>query len=107
MVRPGLRRMKSVKKRIPSGKVKTVYRRGVYSKHKCAICSAELAGTPRGKPIKIQRLTRSKRRPTRPFGGQLCSKCTRKIVALRAKLKLKLISIDTIPLSLRKYVIGE
>jgi len=107
MVRPGLRRMKKVKRKTPGGLLRFIFRRKMYSKHKCAICSGELAGVPRGKPAVIGRLTKSKRRPTRPFGGQLCSKCTRKIVALKAKLKLKTISVDAVPLSIRKYVIGE
>jgi len=106
MVRPGLRRMKKVQKKTPGGRLKTVYRRKMHSKHKCAICGGELAGVPRGRPALIKRLTKSKRRPTRPFGGQLCSKCTRKIVALKAKLKLKSIGVDAVPLSIRRYVVG-
>lgn len=107
MVRPGLRRMKQVKQKTPGGKLKTAYRRKMYSKHKCGICGGELAGVPRGKPVVIKRLTKSKRRPTRPFGGQLCSKCSRKVIAMKAKLKLKTIGIDDVPISLRRYVIGE
>jgi large subunit ribosomal protein L34e len=107
MVRLSLRRLKKTKTRLPSGKLKTVYKKGKTSKHKCALCDTALAGTPRGRPIEISRITKSNRRPTRPFGGQLCSKCTRKIVALKAKLKLKLINADDIPLSLRTYVIGD
>jgi large subunit ribosomal protein L34e len=99
--------MKKVKRRTPGGLLKFVFRRRMHGKHKCAICSGELAGVPRGKPAIIKRLTKSKRRPTRPFGGQLCPKCTKKIVAMKAKLKLKAISVDAVPLSLRKYVIGE
>ena len=106
MVRPGLRRMKKVKRRTPGGALKFIFKRKMHSKHKCALCSGELSGVPRGRPAIIGRLTKSKRRPTRPFGGQLCSKCSRKVVAMKAKLKLKSISIDAVPISLRKYVVG-
>ncbi len=107
MVRPGLRRMKKVKRRTPGGALRFIFKRKMHSKHKCAICDSELAGTPRGKPIIIKRLKKVQRRPTRPFGGQLCSKCMRKVVAMKAKLKLKSIGVDAVPISLRKYVIGE
>lgn len=107
MVRLGLRRLKKVKQKTPGGKLKTIYRKEKTSKHVCAICSGLLLGVPRGRETEIKKLTKSKRRPTRPFGGQLCTKCTRKIVALKAKFKLKAISVDDVPLSLRTYVIGN
>jgi len=99
--------MKKVKRRMPGGALKFIFKRKMHSKHKCAICSGELSSVPRGKPTIIKRLTRSARRPTRPFGGQLCSKCMRKVVAMKAKLKLKAISADAVPISLREYVIGK
>lgn len=104
MVRPGLRRKKKVQKRLPSGKTVTRYRRPMHSKHKCGVCGAVLHGTPRGRPIDIRRLFKSKRSPERPFGGQLCSKCSRKVIALRAKLKHKSIGSDAVPISLKRYM---
>lgn len=102
MVRPSLRRKKQVKKKTPGGKHKTIYKKKRKSKHKCSICGAELAGVP----ADGKKASKSKRRPSRPYGGRLCSKCARKVIALKAKLKLKSISIDDVPVSLRKFVSG-
>lgn len=107
MVRPSLRWMNRVVRKTPGGRLRTEYRRKVYGKHTCAICGAVLQGTPRGGPAAMKKLTHSQRRPTRPFGGQLCSPCTRKVVAMKGKYKLKLINVSDIPISLRDYVIGD
>ena len=40
-------------------------------------------GTPRDIPAKIKKLAKTEKRPERPYGGNLCSKCT------RAKIKSK------------------
>lgn len=96
--------MKFVKKRIPGGKTVSQYRRKMYSRHQCALCKELLQGTPRGSKTAMHKLTKSQRRPTRPFGGQLCTKCTVKVLALKAKLKFKVISEKDIPISLRNYV---
>lgn len=106
MVRPSLRRMKKVAKKTPGGRIKMQYRHKVYSKQKCAICKSLLHGTPSGSPASIAKLTKSQRRPTRPFGGQLCSKCSRKVLAMKAKYNLKLIKEEDIPVLLKNYVIG-
>ena len=104
MVRPGLKRKKKVQRKIPSGKPVTRYRRGMHSKHKCGVCGGVLHGTPRGKPIQIKRLKKSRRSPERPYGGQLCSSCTRKVVAMKAKLKHKVLKEDEVPISLKRYL---
>ena len=43
----------------------------------CANCGERLKGVPRGTPSQIKSLTKSQRRPERPYGGVLCSACTR------------------------------
>ncbi|MBD3263278.1 hypothetical protein GF374_02775 [Candidatus Woesearchaeota archaeon] len=96
--------MKKIRRRTPSGKTKIVYKHKKPGKHKCAVCGALLHGKPRGRPVEIKRLNKSKRKPERPFGGKLCSKCSRKIQSLRAKLKHGVIKEEDIPLSLMKYV---
>lgn len=96
--------LKKVRKRTPSGKVKVAYKHKKHSKHVCAICKEVLHGKPRGRPVEIRKLSKSQRKPERPFGGHLCSKCSRKIISLRAKLKHGLIKKEEIPLSLSRYV---
>jgi len=96
--------LKQVRKRTPGGKVKIVYKHKRPGKHVCAICKEVLHGKPRGRPVEIRKLSKSERRPERPFGGMLCSKCSRKIISLRAKLKHGLIKKEEIPISLSKYM---
>lgn len=95
---------KKIQRRTPGGKTVVHAKKKMTSKHKCAICHGLLHGTPRGSRVEIRKLAKSKRRPSRPFGGQLCSTCTRKIVALKAKVKNKLMELKEIPISLRSYI---
>ena len=71
------RKRRILKKKVPSG-VKIVYKRRKPSKAKCSECGAELKGVPREIPSKLNKLPKSRRRPERPYGGVLCSKCMRK-----------------------------
>lgn len=43
----------------------------------CAVCGTKLKGIPRGRPADIAKIAKSSRRPERPYGGVLCSACTR------------------------------
>ena len=61
----------------PGGKTVIHYREGKPSKAKCASCSTVLAGVPRERPYKMQNMAKTKKRPERPYGGKLCSKCMR------------------------------
>lgn len=53
------------------------YRKRKPSKAKCANCGVVLAGVARERPRKMQNMPKTKKRPERPFGGVLCSKCAR------------------------------
>jgi len=106
MPKPALRSRsrRKVQKKTPSGKTVVHYKKRKPNTHKCAICHANLHGKPRGSPVEIRKLSKSERKPERPFGGMLCSRCTRKIISLRARLEANLIKESEIPLSLLKYV---
>jgi large subunit ribosomal protein L34e len=69
---PGSRTVKQYKKRKPS-------------KATCAICGKILIGVPRERPYKMQRMQKSKKRPERPYGGVLCSACTRRKIIAQAR----------------------
>jgi len=98
------RSLKRVQVRTPSGRVVTHYKYEAQGKHTCAICGIVLHGKPRGKPFQIAKLSKSERRPERPFGGMLCSRDTRIIIGYRAKLKHGLIKPEDIPISLKGYM---
>lgn len=76
MVAPRLRSNSLAKKikKTPGGKKVTHHRKKSAKAAKCAECGRALLGVPRSRTSK---LARSKRVPNRPFGGNLCSICTR------------------------------
>lgn len=79
------RTYRRVKVRVPSGKSRLVYKKRKPSRAICTICKKPLHGVPRERPYKIKRLSKSKRRPERPYGGVLCSSCMRKELIKRAR----------------------
>lgn len=58
-------------------KTKLTYKKRKPKAAHCADCGTELKGVPRLRPYKAQNTPKSQKRPDRPFGGKLCSKCTR------------------------------
>ena len=52
---------------------------------KCSSCSKILKGVPNIRATKLKRISKSKKRPSRPFGGELCSSCSRKELIKRSK----------------------
>lgn len=71
------RSQRKVFKKAPGGAVKVHLRKKKPRKATCASCGKTLAGVPRKRPYKMQ-TTKTKKRPQRLFGGQLCSTCSRK-----------------------------
>lgn len=69
----------------PGGKTNLTFRTRKNARPTCGDCGAVLKGIPR---VSICKLTKTQRRPERPYGGVLCSKCTRKKMVQKA-LKLK------------------
>ena len=63
---------KSYKKRIP----KVAH---------CANCRTMLKGIPRLRPYKAMTIAKTKKRPERPYGGKLCSKCTRALLKTKVR----------------------
>ena len=85
MVR-GMHKSKTLKKvfvRTPGGKTVTHYRKRKPAASKCSSCGEKLKGVPRERPKALKKINRSARRPERPFGGVLCSSCSRKEIIKR------------------------
>ena len=72
------RKKRRVKVRTPGGETKIVYKRRKPSAAICAVCKGILKGVPRELPFKVKKLSKTQRKPERPYGGFLCSKCMRK-----------------------------
>jgi len=69
----------------PGSRVVIHYRKYKPSKPKCAKCSKQLAGVPRGFHSETSNLPKSQKRPERPYGGNLCSACTRLLLKSKAR----------------------
>ena len=80
------RTFRRVFKRTPSGKNKIDYKLRKPKVAKCAACKKPLHGIPWLIASKFKNLAKTKKRPQRPFGGNLCSKCSRKEIIKRIKI---------------------
>ena len=69
-------RMTSIK--APGGRTVIQFKKKAPKVAKCGSCGAKLSGIPRLLPCKMKNLAKTKKRPERPYGGVLCSKCARK-----------------------------
>jgi large subunit ribosomal protein L34e len=79
MVEPMLRTRSKKRKliRTPGNRLVTHYKEEKPGAAKCAICKKPLHGVPRVITSEMRKLPKSQRRPERPYGGHLCSQCTR------------------------------
>ena len=72
------RSYKRMNKRTPGGENVLRYKKKRPSKHVCAECGAPLHAVPNGRPYEINKLSKSQKRPNRPYVGYLCPNCARK-----------------------------
>ena len=70
------RRMIYVK--VPGGKTVIHFDKKKPKSAKCGLCGKFLSGTIRELPYKVGKVAKSSRRPERPYGGNLCSSCSRR-----------------------------
>ncbi len=74
----------------PGGKTKISYRKREPSKARCAICGSILHGVARGRKNKIKKLSKTQKRPERPYAGVFCSRCVKEKIIQKARtIKLK------------------
>jgi len=66
-----------VKVKLPGGNTVTRYKLRKPNNHKCGSCGSVLHGIPRERPCNFAKLSKTQKRPERPYGGVLCSKCMR------------------------------
>ena len=76
---------RKLKTRLITGKVVIHYYRRKPGKAQCGACGDNLKGVPRERPNTMHNLPRSCKRPQRPYGGVLCSRCSRKLIVSRVR----------------------
>ena len=74
------RSVRRVKTRTPKGKVVTHFTARKPGKAQCSQCGDYLKGTPHVAAAKLRTLSLSQKRPSRPYGGVLCSPCSRQLI---------------------------
>ncbi len=79
------RTMRRVFRRTPGAKLNLHFRMRRPSKAVCGDCGRVLPGVPCERPRKLQSIPRTSRRPERPYGGVLCSACSRKRIIAKAR----------------------
>ena len=79
------RSLRRIKVKVPGGETRLVYKKRKPKKAKCGMCGAVLKGVPRENTTKMKKLTKTKKRPQRPYGGVLCSRCMRKLMISKAR----------------------
>ena len=65
--------------------VTTHFRKRNPAKAQCGGCGKELHGVPRARIVNLRTMPKTKKRPERPYGGVLCSKCMRETMIAKAK----------------------
>lgn len=70
----------------PGGRTIVHYKRRKPKRAKCGRCGARLSGVARERPYRMEKMAKSKKRPTRPYGGFLCSKCMRELFVEKARV---------------------
>lgn len=79
------RKLRRVKVTTPGGTNKIVYTKRKPSKAICGECGSKLSGVPRELPSKMKNMPKTHKRPDRPFGGNLCTRCMRKKMVAKAR----------------------
>lgn len=79
------RSLRKVFRKVPGGRVSLHYKRKKPSPAQCAKCGDVLKGVPRELPYKMSAMAKTQKRPERPYGGVLCSRCMRLEIINKAR----------------------
>jgi len=77
--------MKIVERRSPKGRRVVLTKRGRSRPASCAGCGAILPAVPAKTALEMARIPKTKKRPQRPYGGKLCSTCSRENIRALAR----------------------
>lgn len=80
------RTFRRVKLRTPGGRNIVHYEKKKPARAQCANCGSYLHGVAQGNKTAINKLSKTQRRPERPYAGVLCSPCTRNLIKSKARI---------------------
>ncbi|MBI2138506.1 50S ribosomal protein L34e [Candidatus Woesearchaeota archaeon] len=81
------RSFRVVKVKAPGNRIVVHWRKRNPKGAHCGKCGTLLNGMPRLRPVELNKLSKSQKRPERPYGGMLCSSCTRQVFIEKARAK--------------------
>lgn len=70
--------------KVPGNSVKIHYVARRPKAHICSVCGKPLKGTPNHINSQIKKLSKTQKRPSRIYGGQICHECLRKMLIKEA-----------------------
>jgi len=79
------RSLRRVFRKVPGGKTTLHFKKRKPRAATCKNCGVVLKGVPRELPFKMRSMAKTKKRPERPYGGVLCSKCMRTEIIDKAR----------------------
>jgi len=77
--------LRKVTVKTPGGKHNTHYSRHKPTAATCPVTGEKLQGVPRGRPAQIRKLSKTQKRPERPYGGVLSSRAMRAVIRKQAR----------------------
>ncbi|MBI2574659.1 50S ribosomal protein L34e [Candidatus Woesearchaeota archaeon] len=80
------RTLRRVFKKTPGGRTIVAYVKRKPKKLYCSNCGKELMGMKQLRPYKMASTPKTEKRPERPYGGVLCSRCTRRRIIESARM---------------------
>jgi len=75
--------------RTPGGRTALHFERRKPKVAHCAMCGRPLNGVPRGRPSEIRKLSKTHKRPERPYPN-LCPDCMRKVMKAQVRAGISL-----------------
>jgi large subunit ribosomal protein L34e len=79
------RTLRRIMKRTPGGVTRKFYVKRKSNQAHCSRCGTPLPGTPRASARQLQKMSATKKRPNRPFGGYFCTRCMRAEIIKRVR----------------------
>jgi len=80
------RTFRRVFRKTPGGRTVKHYKLRKPAKAKCSGCGDVLKGIARGRPSRMKNLPKSQKTVSRPYGGNLCSKCMRQAIISKIRV---------------------
>jgi len=77
------------------------------TKAKCSITGVQLSGTANQSKSAVNKLAKTKRRPSVKFGGVLSAKARKQLWEYKTLIELNKVKVEDIPTNFKKFIKGD